>query len=281
MAEAQVIDNDTGGTTEQRGIIPRPTADLFAVGDPVEVITKATAVAEALAGVIEKQGLYTTIRSRKGPDRKHVRVEGWTLLGSMLGVFPKTEWTRKVEGGWEARVVAVTRAGEEVGAGEMECLKSEANWSDRDDYAIRSMAQTRATSKALKGPLSFIMTLAGFDATPAEEVPPGGFGGKASGPDLGAVLAAAQAAWPDESQFPACEAHGPVGVALKRNGEPFLACPKRDCDFKKWPNQIPPVALAAMVAALTPRLEPGDPANITGADPTGDDGYVNEDEVPW
>ena len=33
------------------------------------------------------------------------------------------------------------------------------------------MAQTRATSKALRLPLGFVMTLAGLEATPAEEMP--------------------------------------------------------------------------------------------------------------
>jgi hypothetical protein len=34
------------------------------------------------------------------------------------------------------------------------------------------MAQTRAVSKALRGPLGFVVTLAGYEATPAEEMPP-------------------------------------------------------------------------------------------------------------
>ena len=46
----------------------------------------------------------------------------------------------------------------------------EKTWAGRDDYALRSMAQTRATSKAMRQPLGFIITLAGFDATPAEEM---------------------------------------------------------------------------------------------------------------
>jgi hypothetical protein len=41
----------------------------------------------------------------------------------------------------------------------------------RDDYALRSMAQTRALSKCLRAPLGFIIQLAGFAATPAEEIP--------------------------------------------------------------------------------------------------------------
>ena len=35
------------------------------------------------------------------------------------------------------------------------------------------MAQTRATSKALRLTLGFVMELAGFDATPADEIPRG------------------------------------------------------------------------------------------------------------
>src|SRR5262249_43955451 len=115
--------------------------------------------------VIRQQKLYVTIR---GKD--HVRVEGWTLLGTLLGVFPVTEWTRSVEDGWEARVEAKTMAGVVGGAAASECLGSERRWRNSDDYAIRSMAQTRATSKALRQPLGFVMPLAGFQETPAEEM---------------------------------------------------------------------------------------------------------------
>jgi hypothetical protein len=144
----------------------QPPATLFHTDDPVEVIAKATATATALANVVKQQKLATSIQGRD-----HVRVEGWTLLGSMLGVFPVVAWTHKLENGWEARVEARTKDGSVVGAAEAECLRTENTWKNRDDYALRSMAQTRATSKALRGPLGFVMTLAGFDATPAEEMP--------------------------------------------------------------------------------------------------------------
>jgi len=73
--------------------------------------------------------------------------------------------------GWEARVEARTRDGALVGAAESECLRAESKWADRDDYALRSMAQTRATSKALRQPLGFVVALAGYAVTPAEEMP--------------------------------------------------------------------------------------------------------------
>lgn len=140
--------------------------NLFGTADPDEVIASATAKAKALANVVKQQQLAVRISGRE-----HVRVEGWTLLGSMLGVFPVCVWTRKLEDGWEARVEARTLTGQIVGAAEAECLRSESTWKSRDDYALRSMAQTRATSKALRQPLGFVMTLAGFDATPLEEIP--------------------------------------------------------------------------------------------------------------
>jgi len=104
-------------------------------------------------------------------EREHPKVEAWTLLGSMLGVFPVCVWTKPLDNGWEARVEARTRMGEVVGAAEAECLRSERRWASADDYALRSMAQTRATSRALRQPLGFVMTLGGYDATPAEEMP--------------------------------------------------------------------------------------------------------------
>lgn len=144
---------------------------LFGTDDPVGVMERAAKVAQTLEGLLRKQDLVVRIG-----QSDHVRVEGWTLLGSMLGVFPVVEWTRPVmEGdtriGWEARVEARTRHGETVGAAESECLRSERSWRGREDYALKSMAQTRAVSKALRLPLGFVMQIAGFSPTPAEEMP--------------------------------------------------------------------------------------------------------------
>ncbi len=144
---------------------PLPPPSLFGTSDPVEVVAKASRVAEALKSVISKQGLISKISGKEYP-----RCEAWTLLGTMLGVFPVLVWTRPVEGGWEARVEAKTRDGSIVGAAEAQCLKTERNWSSRDDFALRSMAQTRATAKALRMPLGFVMTLSGIEPTPAEEM---------------------------------------------------------------------------------------------------------------
>src|SRR4051794_10509878 len=101
-------------------VVPTGSMTLFGTDDPIAVIERATASAQALARVVEEQNLNKQIGRNK-----HVFVQGWTLLGSMLGVFPVCVWTRKLEDGWEARVEARTRTGEVVGAAEAECLRSE------------------------------------------------------------------------------------------------------------------------------------------------------------
>lgn len=173
--EIEVVEGEVEAETLPEVIQPQ-SVNLFGTQSPTEVIKSATEVAEVLKDVLVKQQLISNIKGRE-----HVKVEGWTLLGTMLGVFPVNVWTRKLDDGWEARVEARTLSGAVVGAAEAECLRSENTWKSRDDYALRSMAQTRATSKALRQPLGFVVSLAGFDPTPAEEMPRDG-GGSYEGP---------------------------------------------------------------------------------------------------
>jgi hypothetical protein len=137
---------------------------LWQTDDPAEVIRRASSTAKELATIVRQQKL-----SLKIGDSEWVKIEGWTLLASMLGVTPFLEWTRELDNGWEARVVARTMSGIVVGSGESECLRSERLWATRDDFALRGMAQTRATSRALRQPLGFVMKLAGFEPVAAEE----------------------------------------------------------------------------------------------------------------
>jgi hypothetical protein len=152
-------------------IIPAP-ANLLQI-QPVEMLRQAWVIAQPLTKMITQSHLSVAIQGRK-----FVKVEGWTALGSMLGVFPVVVWTRRIdvvgptgEDGWEACVEARTMAGAVVGRAEAMCSRSERTWSSRDDYALRAMAQTRATSRALRGPLGFVMAMGGFEATAAEEMP--------------------------------------------------------------------------------------------------------------
>jgi hypothetical protein len=136
-----------------------------------DMLRHASQIAEVLAPVIEKRHLYAQIG-----DKRHVLFEGWTTLGALCGpllgetVSAVVAWTRPIDGGFEARVEAITYSGRVVGAAEAQCTREEKRWADAEDYAIRSMAQTRAGSKAMRMPLGWIMQLSGFEATPAEEM---------------------------------------------------------------------------------------------------------------
>jgi hypothetical protein len=154
-------------------VAPYQAGPLNAAG-PVAYVESATAIAEQLATIIERQHLYQEFPDRKGGVRRHVTIEGWTLLAAMCRVYVDIEWTKydvDTEG-WSARARPhVMGTGEAWGAVDAQCSPAESNWRGRDAYAIRSMAQTRAISKALRvSPIGGIVALAGFDATPAEEM---------------------------------------------------------------------------------------------------------------
>lgn len=159
-------DEDTATLVPTVEPTPPPPAPLIdGVSTPEELVKKATAMADVLAKIVEGKRLYLQIG-----NKKHIYVEGWTTLGAMVSVFAHIEWTRPIDDGWEARCVVRTMAGVEVGAAEAQCSNDEKNWRGRDAFAIRSMAQTRATSKALRMPLGWIVQLGGYAPTPAEEI---------------------------------------------------------------------------------------------------------------
>lgn len=166
-AQPEVIDVDA----EVVALAP-VSPNLLGATTGAALIEAAAERATALAEVIEKKQLFVLIKGKR-----HVLVQGWTLLGSMMGVYPVTDYVHELRGddggnlGFEARVEARTLSGAVVGAAISRCSRSEGTWASRDDYTLQSMAQTRAVSKALRMPLDFVMQLAGFEATPAEEMP--------------------------------------------------------------------------------------------------------------
>jgi hypothetical protein len=152
---------------------PQQYLGLFGTDDPDAILEKASRVAATLVKLVDKQGLVVDIKGKKFP-----KVEAWQTLAAMLSVNAVCEWTRPVEGGWEARVVVYNRSGQMIAAAEAQCTTKEFGKNKWEDYAIRSMAATRAASKAYRSNLGYIMVLAGYQATPAEEITPEMLDGK-------------------------------------------------------------------------------------------------------
>jgi hypothetical protein len=135
---------------------------------PAELVQRATEAANALASVIEQKGLFSNIQGRR-----FVRCEGWTTLAAMMGCLPREAGSvRRDDGTYEVTVeLARISDGQVLTRATAECGKDESTWAKRPDYARRSMAATRATSKACRQAFSWVMALTGFEVTPAEEIP--------------------------------------------------------------------------------------------------------------
>lgn len=177
ILEAEVVPDDAppADVSTELAIVDPLAGAIIRADEPAEILKKATGIANVLAGLIEQQGLAKSL----GGSKKHVEVGGWQALGTMLGAFggqplhAETQWTRPLAAGngWEACVEIRTPGGVVVGRAEAMCDRSESKWARKDDYAIRSMAETRAESRAFRRAVGWIVALAGYNPTPAEEMP--------------------------------------------------------------------------------------------------------------
>lgn len=143
--------------------------------NPAALVSGAAELASQLAIVIKKQNLATVIKGKQ-----FVNVEGWTTLATMLGVTAREVCTVESEGVYVATVelvrmsdgACISRASAECGSSDELDKYGKPIWSTRPRYARRSMAQTRATGKACRLAFSWIMSLAGYEVTPVEEMTP-------------------------------------------------------------------------------------------------------------
>ena len=144
---------------------------VFGTDNPAAIMQRVTDISKPLADFIRQQHMAVTIS-----DREYVLAEGWAFMGAMLGVSPRTVRVtelRDADGlvcGFEANVELMMRDGSIVGGAIAECARTEKQWSSRDDFALKSMSQTRAACKAYRMALGFVMKAAGYEATPADEM---------------------------------------------------------------------------------------------------------------
>lgn len=153
----------------------RDRGQELAVSDPEQEVAWASRCAKALVAAISgNPQLKVTIS-----NKDYIKAEGWQTLGAMTKVdHIEVVWCREYtppggdkHTGWEVRVEVRDRDGNVRGTGEAMCIRSEKRWATADEYAIRSMAQTRALGKAYRMALSYVVALAGYEPTPAEEMP--------------------------------------------------------------------------------------------------------------
>lgn len=147
---------------------PPAESSLFS-RDPETAFQEAQRLVSIVARRCTGPGYLVNIRGKQYP-----KIEWWTTVSASLGLFPRVLYAHRLdredEIAYEARV-EVHRNGHVISSGEALCSNREARWQSADEYAIKSMAITRASGKAYRIPLSFLAVMAGLEATPAEEMP--------------------------------------------------------------------------------------------------------------
>ncbi len=103
----------------------------------------------------------------------YVFVDGWSLMGGLLGVTPVVKEVENISDSETCRyraTVELMKDDKVVGVGVAICTNKEKGKTAFDEYAVASMAQTRAVGKAYRLHLGWIMKMAGFETTPLEEM---------------------------------------------------------------------------------------------------------------
>lgn len=125
--------------------------------------------ATQLKSLIVDNNLYTDIKGKN-----YVNVEGWQIAGAFTGTFPVVEKVEDLSSGmsykYRAEVSLRDKDGNMVGYGVAVCTNKEAGKRNFDEYAVASMAQTRAVGKAYRMKIGWLLKMAGYETTPAEEM---------------------------------------------------------------------------------------------------------------
>ena len=161
---------------ESTSLIPVvPPSDALAIQRaPDLVLAEATRAAKALKEIIEGKEKKVTFNGKT-----YLQFEDWQTLGRFYGVTAVCRSTNFVEygqdeyavRGFEARAEALlVGTNQVISCAEAMCLDDEANWRRKPFFQLKSMAQTRACAKVLRNVLAWVVVLAGYAPTPAEEM---------------------------------------------------------------------------------------------------------------
>lgn len=162
---------DTDINSSETALAPLPPPEALGVfREPDIVLEEARKAAIALMNVVQSKKRGVRINGET-----YLEYEDWQTLGRFYSMTPVVKATREVTygeaRGWEATAeVLLVPTNQVISSAEAMCLDDEARWSNKPSFQLRSMAQTRACAKALRNVLAWVVVLAGYRPTPAEEV---------------------------------------------------------------------------------------------------------------
>lgn len=146
---------------------------LMATTDPEKVVAFGARAAKALTGIIENKKHKVVINGKQ-----YLEFGDWQTIARFFNCTVFVSWTKELDEdkekdrsfGYSARAVVLDVTGRELTAAESDCTRREKMWSSRESFQIKSMAQTRACAKALRNVFGWVVVLAGYQETPAEEM---------------------------------------------------------------------------------------------------------------
>jgi hypothetical protein len=142
-----------------------------------DAVDAAKAKAKTFVDIVEQQELFTMI----GPS-KHLNHEAWETIAAGYGLTAAVDsttyhWKKDSDEDngnelfmVEAHAVVLDRDGTIRGGAVASCGRDEPNWATKPVHQIASMAGTRASAKALRLMLSWVVEIAGYEPTPSEEI---------------------------------------------------------------------------------------------------------------
>ena len=160
VAQALTIDAGSGEILSALSLVQAPS----------ETLANARKAAVALQEVIAKKKKPVIFKGEQ-----YLEFEDWQTVGRFYGTTAKVVETNPVDVGnvHGFRAVAVAlHDGREISRAEAYCLTDEEQWAKKPIFQLASMAQTRAAAKVLRNVFSWVVVLAGYRATPAEEMIP-------------------------------------------------------------------------------------------------------------
>lgn len=148
---------------------PAPSQALATVlgVSPKDLLAYALDIASTLSSVLRDRGM-----TQKFGAGEHVKTEGWQLAGSLMGFTTDEGPTMELaDGSFEATVMLRSMTtGRVVATASGRCGVDESTWRSKPKYARRSMAVTRAIGRAYAQNFRWLIKLAGYEGTPAEEM---------------------------------------------------------------------------------------------------------------
>lgn len=124
-------------------------------------------------------GLFKAVMAKKEKKilfngKEYAEFPDWQLISNYYGLTIRTHSAVPVDingtKGFKAQADLVSKDGIVVGGAEAYCLQDEPNWARKPLFQLASMAQTRASSKAISNRYRWVVAIAGYGTTPAEEM---------------------------------------------------------------------------------------------------------------